>query len=136
VLENNNAHVSLACENDVGLHTRVKTCRRLEVGHASNVDCCDHPDFYNSNHFPVKLLSRKWVITESSGIIKVVEGEGVVGIQPVIAPQDSFQYISGCNFKTGMGKMEGNYVLENQHNKKTFIVVIPSFLLEAPSIMN
>ena len=91
---------------------------------------------YNSNHFPVKLLSRKWVITESSGIIKVVEGEGVVGIQPVIAPQDSFQYISGCNFKTGMGKMEGNYVLENQHNKKTFIVLIPSFLLEAPSIMN
>ncbi len=90
----------------------------------------------NKNNFPVKLLRRHWHIIDSNGSIKDVEGEGVVGIQPVILPMGSYQYISGCNLQTEMGKMNGNYVLENMNNKKTFSVIIPTFQLEAPLKMN
>ncbi len=90
----------------------------------------------NNNNFPVKLLKRRWHILDSNGITKEIEGEGVVGVQPVISPASSYQYISGCNLKTEIGKMHGNYVLENMNNKKTFNVIIPSFLLEAPFKMN
>jgi ApaG protein len=68
--------------------------------------------------------------------VKEVEGEGVVGVQPVIASAYSYQYISGCNLRTEMGKMHGTYLLENVNNKKTFNVIIPSFLLQAPFKMN
>jgi ApaG protein len=90
----------------------------------------------NNNDFPVKLLRRRWSIYDSNGSVKEVEGEGVVGLQPVIASASSYQYISGCNLRTEMGKMHGTYLLENVNNKKTFNVIIPSFLLQAPFKMN
>ena len=90
----------------------------------------------NSNDFPVKLLKRRWHIYDSNGSIREVEGEGVVGVQPVIASGATYQYVSSCNLRTEMGKMQGTYLLENQHNKKTFNVLIPAFLLETPFKMN
>lgn len=90
----------------------------------------------NNNDFPVKLLRRHWYIYDSDGTTREVEGEGVVGIQPVITPSSSYQYISGCNLRSEMGKMHGTYLLENVHNKKTFDVAIPSFEMQAPFKMN
>lgn len=90
----------------------------------------------NKNSFPVKLLRRKWHILDSNGYHKEVEGEGVVGVQPVIAPQSNYQYISACNLKTEMGRMHGHYILENVMTKRTFSVNIPSFFLEAPLKLN
>jgi ApaG protein len=55
-----------------------------------------------------------------------------VGVQPVILPGDQYQYVSGCNLKTEMGKMEGNYSMENLHTKKQFKVNIPMFEMIAP----
>ena len=86
----------------------------------------------NHNNFPVKLLRRQWHIVDSNGLIREVEGEGVVGLQPVIMPGKDFHYISNCNFKTEMGKMQGSYLLENCNNKALFNVLIPPFTLEAP----
>ena len=90
----------------------------------------------NNNEFSVKLLRRHWHIYDSNGSFREVEGEGVVGIQPVIAPGSSYQYISGCNLRSEIGKMQGTYLLENQNNKKTFKVTIPSFEMLAPFKMN
>ena len=90
----------------------------------------------NNNDFPVKLLRRHWHIYDSDGSMREVEGEGVVGIQPVIAPTASYQYISGCNLRSEMGKMHGTYLLENVNNKKTFEVSIPSFEMHVPFKMN
>lgn len=90
----------------------------------------------NKNDFPVKLLRRHWTIFDSNGSVKEVEGEGVVGVQPLIEPSQSYQYISGCNLKTEIGRMQGSYLLENTFNKKTFKVSIPSFILEAPVKLN
>ena len=65
-----------------------------------------------------------------------VDGEGVVGVQPVIQPGDQYQYVSGCNLKTEMGKMEGMYIMENLHNKKQFEANIPVFEMIAPFKVN
>ncbi|MDB5201592.1 MAG: apaG [Ferruginibacter sp.] len=90
----------------------------------------------NNNVFPVKLLRRHWHIYDSNGTMREVEGEGVVGVQPVIEPGKSYQYISGCNLRSEMGKMLGTYLLENIHNKKQFNISIPSFEMHAPFKMN
>lgn len=86
----------------------------------------------NNNNFPVKLLRRYWNIFDSNGSTKEVDGEGVVGIQPVIQPSESYQYVSGCNLKTEMGKMQGYYLMENLHSKKQFEANIPAFEMIAP----
>ena len=90
----------------------------------------------NNNDFPIKLLSRHWFIYDSNGSTREVQGEGVVGIQPVIPPANSYQYISGCNLRSEIGKMNGNYLFENVNNKKIFDVSIPSFEMLAPFKMN
>lgn len=90
----------------------------------------------NNNDFPIKLISRHWYIYDSNGSMREVQGEGVVGIQPVIPPANSYQYISGCNLRSEMGKMNGKYLIENINNKKTFDVAIPSFEMHAPFKMN
>lgn len=90
----------------------------------------------NNNSFPVKLLRRHWHIYDATGNLKEVEGEGVVGVQPQINAGESYQYISGCNLKTEMGKMYGTYLMENVNNKKQFHVIIPSFEMTVPFKMN
>lgn len=90
----------------------------------------------NSNHFPVKLLYRHWHIYDSNGSIREVEGEGVVGVQPLINPGQSYAYISGCNLRSEIGKMSGTYLMENINNKKSFDVIIPAFDMCAPFKLN
>jgi ApaG protein len=90
----------------------------------------------NHNSYPVKLLSRHWYIYDSNGSLKEVEGEGVVGVQPQINPGEQYQYISGCNLRTEIGKMQGSYLMENINSKKTFNAAIPAFYMTAPSKLN
>ncbi len=90
----------------------------------------------NHNSFSVKLLRRQWKIFDSNGEYKDVEGEGVVGVQPVLQPSKQFQYVSGCNLRSELGRMFGTYEMENQNNKKVFEVKIPPFDLIAPLKMN
>ncbi len=86
----------------------------------------------NHNSFPVKLVSRHWYIFDSNGNRREVEGEGVVGVQPVLNPGENYQYVSGCNLNSEMGKMHGLYQMENQLNNETFNVHIPAFEMIVP----
>ena len=86
----------------------------------------------NHNSFPVKLHRRHWNIFDSNGTHREVEGEGVVGMQPVINAGDEYQYVSGCNLHTEMGRMHGSYLMENLHNKELFDVNIPAFEMVTP----
>lgn len=81
----------------------------------------------NHNPFPVKLHRRHWYIFDSNGSNREVEGEGVVGVQPVLGAGEVYQYVSGCNLHTEMGRMKGTYQMENLHSKTMFNVYIPSF---------
>jgi ApaG protein len=86
----------------------------------------------NNNPFPVQLLRRHWIICDSNAEQKEVEGEGVIGIQPIIAPNEQYQYISGCNLKSELGKMYGTYLMKNINTQQRFDVKIPVFQMEAP----
>jgi len=90
----------------------------------------------NHNPFPVRLVRRHWFIADSNGTRREVEGEGVVGVQPVIQPGERYQYVSGCNLRTEMGKMHGSYQMENLLNKTNFEVNIPVFEMIVPFKMN
>jgi len=90
----------------------------------------------NLGSMPVKLLSRHWHIVDSNGSYREVEGEGVVGQQPIIEPGSNYQYTSAANLKSDMGKMYGTYQMENLYNKRLIVVSIPEFQLIAPFKLN
>lgn len=83
----------------------------------------------NSTH-DVQLLRRHWVIRDARGRIQEVEGEGVIGEQPVIVPGASHEYNSFCVLETFEGSMEGTYLMERANGAR-FRVTIPQFDLRA-----
>lgn len=90
----------------------------------------------NQGEHALKLLRRHWFIVDAYGQTKEVEGEGVVGEQPVIASGEFYQYISGCNIRTDLGKMYGTYLMQRLSDGKMFYVNIPVFKLVASSRLN
>jgi len=90
----------------------------------------------NNSEYTLQLLRRHWYIYDSIGEIREVEGEGVIGKQPVIEPGMSHKYMSGCNLKTNIGKMRGTYLMERQIDGKVFEVEIPEFTLVPDYILN
>jgi ApaG protein len=90
----------------------------------------------NQSEFTVQLLRRNWLIIDAYGDVRVVEGEGVVGQQPVLAPGESYTYQSGSQFRTPVGKMEGFYMMVRLLDNQEFKVVIPEFVMEHPAVLN
>ncbi|MDF2044518.1 MULTISPECIES: Co2+/Mg2+ efflux protein ApaG [unclassified Pantoea] len=82
----------------------------------------------NLGRSSVQLLGRYWLITNGNGRETEVQGEGVVGEQPLIAPGNEFQYTSGAVIETPMGTMQGHYVMVDEQGD-TFHVEIPVFRL-------
>lgn len=93
-------------------------------------------DIRNNSEYTVKLLRRHWYIYDASGVVREVEGEGVVGQQPTLEPGESHQYVSGCNLKSGLGKMRGTYQMERLMDGSEFAVEIPEFTLVVPYRLN
>lgn len=90
----------------------------------------------NQSDKTVKLLRRHWEILDDLGGIEIVDGEGVVGEQPLLMPQDSFDYRSACPLKTPSGSMNGYYLFEDQDalndEARHFKVFVPQFSLHLP----
>ncbi|MBT9391559.1 Co2+/Mg2+ efflux protein ApaG [Hymenobacter sp. NST-14] len=93
-------------------------------------------DIRNNSEYTVKLLRRHWFIYDANGVVREVEGEGVVGQQPTLEPGESHQYVSGCNLKSGLGKMRGTYQMERLMDGSEFAVEIPEFTLVVPYRLN
>jgi ApaG protein len=85
----------------------------------------------NQGEETVQLLSRHWRITDALGRTMEVEGSGVVGKQPVLAPGDSFEYTSGTPLSTSSGIMIGRYQMVTKDGE-AFEVTVPPFSLDAP----
>ena len=90
----------------------------------------------NCSEYTVQLLRRHWHIYDSNGVVREVEGEGVIGLQPVLEPGETHEYVSGCNLKTSIGKMKGTYLMERIVDGKQFRVRIPEFTMMAPYRLN
>jgi ApaG protein len=92
-----------------------------------------HVRLENEGEMAVQLLTRHWVITDGRGSRHSVEGEGVVGEQPLILPGGSFDYVSGCPLATPTGSMQGSYHMLGEDGS-AFDVDIPKFALIAPAV--
>jgi len=95
-----------------------------------------HITIENLGPHSVQLLRRHWHIYDSSGTKREIDGEGVVGLQPIIPPGEQYDYVSGCNLKSEMGYMEGSYQMLREIDGIVFDVNIPRFDLVAPFRMN
>jgi ApaG protein len=80
----------------------------------------------------VQLKRRHWIITDGRGVKHEVNGEGVVGEEPIIAPGESFRYTSGCPLDTPDGFMVGHYTMIGENGDR-FQVEIPAFSLDIPA---
>lgn len=90
----------------------------------------------NNNSFAVQLLRRHWYIFDSNVLYREVEGEGVIGQQPMIESGDEHTYVSWSQLETDMGQMNGKYTMLNLNDNSAFEVEIPFFQLVMPSKLN
>jgi ApaG protein len=90
----------------------------------------------NASDYTVQLKKRHWYIFDSIGIKSEVVGDGVVGVQPILVPGQSYQYVSGCSLSTTIGKMYGVYQMERTIDGELFNVTVPEFLMIVPFKLN
>ena len=89
----------------------------------------------NQSLEPVQLQRRCWKVTNSLGDVRMVEGPGVVGETPSVAPGERYSYTSWCQLRSPIGSMEGFYTMESDRGT-SFPVFVPRFVLTAPWKLN
>lgn len=89
----------------------------------------------NHNDQAVQLINRHWVVTDGNEKTQVIDGDGVVGEQPVIQPQQRYRYSSGTILPTRVGSMFGHYGMETSDGEP-FQADIPAFTLAQPHALH
>ena len=90
-----------------------------------------HIRIENTSSGTVQLRWRHWYIHDELAGDSEVEGEGVIGEQPVLAPCQSYEYTSGTPLPTPSGIMVGSYDMELPDGE-CFAVAVPAFSLDSP----
>ncbi|MBT6440574.1 MAG: Co2+/Mg2+ efflux protein ApaG [Flavobacteriales bacterium] len=90
----------------------------------------------NNSNETVQLMSRHWFIFDSNADRYEVEGEGVIGFQPILSPGDIHEYESSCELTSEMGNMHGAYTMQRQIDDSLFDVKVPKFEMIAPMKLN
>ena len=89
----------------------------------------------NNSKTAAQLISRHWIITDANGKVQEVNGDGVVGEQPLLNPGEEFRYSSGAVLKTPVGAMQGLYRMEADGGI-AFDALIAPFTLAVPGLLN
>ncbi len=89
----------------------------------------------NSGTVAARLISRHWVITDADNKVQEVRGLGVVGQQPLLQPQESYEYTSGTAIATPVGIMRGSYQMVAEDGV-SFEAAIPEFTLSVPRVLH
>jgi ApaG protein len=89
----------------------------------------------NAGNVPAQLVSRHWIITDANDQVQEVRGLGVVGEQPMLRPNESFQYTSGTAIATPVGTMRGSYQMIAEDGRQ-FDAPIPEFTLSMPRVLH
>jgi ApaG protein len=89
----------------------------------------------NLGSVTARLISRHWVITDAFNHVQEVRGQGVVGEQPLLRPNQSFEYTSGTALATQVGTMRGSYLMRTDDGDD-FEVEIPEFVLSVPRVLH
>ena len=91
-----------------------------------------HIRIENDSEGAIQLLTRHWRITDGRGLVNLVDGDGVVGEQPILKPGEAHDYVSGCPLTTPQGSMEGHYTFRREDGSE-LLAAIPFFPLAAPA---
>jgi ApaG protein len=89
----------------------------------------------NRGRRTAQLLTRHWIITDANGRVQEVQGDGVVGEQPTLAPGEAFRYTSGCVLETPVGVMHGSYGMVDADGRR-FTAPIAPFRLAVPGLVH
>ena len=89
----------------------------------------------NVGEIAARLISRHWIITDAYNNVQEVRGQGVVGEQPVLQPNQGFEYTSGTVLATQVGTMRGSYLMRTDGGTD-FEVEIPEFVLSVPRVLH
>jgi ApaG protein len=89
----------------------------------------------NKGTVAARLVSRHWIITDSNAEVQEVKGAGVIGEQPLLHPEQSFQYTSGTAIATAVGTMRGSYQMVGEDGV-AFDATIPEFTLTVPRTLH
>lgn len=89
----------------------------------------------NTGSVAAQLMTRHWIITDATGKVQEVRGEGVIGEQPKLAPGEIFQYTSAAVIETPVGSMQGSYQMVAEDGVE-FEAPIPPFSLSVPNILH
>jgi len=92
-------------------------------------------NIHNTGTVAAKLLSRHWVIRDANGKVQEVQGDGVVGEQPLLQPGEKFEYTSGTQLETSVGTMGGSYLMRTDDGAE-FKAPIDEFLLSGPRTLH
>jgi ApaG protein len=89
----------------------------------------------NKGSMAAQLISRHWIIEDDDGDKHEVKGLGVVGHQPLLGPDQSFEYTSGTPLTTSTGTMSGSYFFVAEDGER-FDVPVPEFFLSTPRTLH
>lgn len=134
--ESNNLTQNVA-ENNSGIEISTRTkYLEMQSDPATNSYAFSYTiTIRNHRTEPVRLLNRHWIITDQNNKVEEVSGKGVVGQQPVIQPEESFEYSSGTIIASEIGDMHGSYTMETMAGEQ-FEAPIPLFVLAIPSMIH
>src|SRR5450830_18203 len=94
-----------------------------------------HVKITNTGNIAAQLISRHWIITEANGAQQEVKGLGVVGAQPLLNPNEAFEYTSGAVISMPMGEMHGTYQMVAEDGTR-FDAIIHAFTLTMPRVLH
>jgi ApaG protein len=94
-----------------------------------------HVRISNTGNVPAQLISRHWIIKEADGEQQEVKGLGVIGEQPLLNPNEHFEYTSGTVLNSPIGEMQGTYQMVADDGAR-FDAIIPPFILAMPRVLH
>lgn len=124
-------HLYTSTTHDIQVEITPKYVEANSNPEANNFFFSYEVSITNHGRTPKKLVSRHWIITNGWGEVEHVRGPGVVGLQPIIKPNETFRYSSFCPLPTPTGNMRGSYQFLDDKNKSVD-VEIPLFFLRHP----
>ena len=89
----------------------------------------------NTGDVAAQLISRHWIITDADDNVNEVKGLGVVGAQPLLQPNEQFEYTSGTVLNTSVGSMRGTYQVVAVDGTQ-FEAIIHPFTLAMPRVLH
>ena len=121
-------------------HDITVTTRVTYIPEQSDPDSGRHVFAYtitikNTGSVQAQLISRHWIITDANNQVQEVKGLGVVGEQPTLKPDETFEYTSGTAIATPVGTMRGSYQMVAEDGMQ-FDAPIPEFTLSMPRVLH